>query len=160
MVLRYIYTFFVGILMAIFVGMGVAVFYESPKPPSEPNWYSSTMSGKYEPTEAERKEEEAYSKKMRDFEKNEMSEYNRNVSIIVLILAVIILALSLALEKSFGVIADGIMLGGIFTLLYGVGRGVAVDSSIFRFLIASLGLAVSIVLGYMKFVPARIKVKK
>lgn len=160
MILRYIYTFFVGILVAIFVGMGVAVFYESPKAPSEPSWYGSNMSGKFEPTEAQRKEEEEYNKKIRDFEKNEMSEYNRNVSIIVLSLAVVILALSLVLEKPLGIIADGLLLGGIFTLLYGVGRGIAVDSNKFRFLIASLGLAVSLVLGYLKFVPARIKVKK
>lgn len=160
MILRYIYTFFVGILVAIFVGMGVAVFYESPKAPPEPSWYGSNMSGKFEPTETQRKEEEEYNKNIRDFEKNEMSEYNRNVSIIVLSLAVVILALSLVLEKPLGVIADGLLLGGIFTLLYGVGIGIAVDSNKFRFLIASLGLAVSIALGYFKFVPARIKVKK
>lgn len=156
---RYIYALFVGILLAIFVGMGVAVFYESPTPPEEPSWYGYS-SGKYEPTSAQLKEEEEYNNKMREFDKKEMSEYNRNVSIIVISASVVILALSLLLEKQLGVIADGLLLGGIFTLLYGVGRGIAVDSNKFRFLIASISLLLAIALGYLKFVTPRLKVKR
>lgn len=158
--LRYIYIFFVGLFLAIFVGMGVEFFYESPKGPEEPSWYGSSMSGKFEPSEAQRKEEEEYSRKMREFEKTTMSDHNRNVSIIVLSCAVLILAISLIMESRLGIIADGLLLGGIFTLFYGIARGIAVDSNKFRFLVATIGLGVTIILGYMKFVPAKLKVKK
>lgn len=158
--IRYIYTFFVGLFLAIFVGMGVGFFYESPKPPEEPSWFGSTYSGKFEPSDAQRKEEEEYSKKIREFEKTTMSDYNRNVSIIVLSCAVIILVIALLFDMQLGIIADGLLLGGIFTLLYGIARGISVDSNSYRFIVASIGLAITLALGYRKFVPARLKVKK
>ena len=63
----------------------------------------------------------------------------------------VVLAISLLLAEHLGVIADGLLLGGIFTLLYGVGRGMDTDSNKYRFLVATIGLAVTLVLGYVKF---------
>ncbi len=34
--LKFVYSFFLGLLLVIFVGMGVATFYESPKAPEYP----------------------------------------------------------------------------------------------------------------------------
>jgi hypothetical protein len=158
--IRYIYTFFVGLFLAIFVGMGIQVFYDSPKPPEAPDWYNSTSMGKFEPSEAERKQESEYNAKMKVFNETTMSNYNRNVSIIVLSCAVVVLAISLIFDAKLGVIADGLLLGGIFTLLYGIGRGIAVDSNKFRFLVASIGLLITIVLGFLKFAPIKLKVSK
>lgn len=129
--------------------MGIEVFYESPKPPDEPTWYSTTK----EPSEEQRIQEQAYSEKRVEFEKTTLSDYNRNVSLIVLCCAVIVLAIALIFDKKLGTVADGLLLGGIFTLLYGIGRGFSVDSNIFRFLVATLGLAITIILGFIKFAP-------
>ena len=158
--IKYIYTFFVALFLAIFVGFGISVFYESPKPPAQPGWYNSPNIGKTEPTEAQRLEETAYNAKMDEFQKTTMSNYNRNVSVIVLVVAVVILVISLVFETKLGIISDGILLGGIFTLLYGVGRGINVDSNKYRFLVATIGLLVTIALGYIKFVPKGLKVTK
>lgn len=158
--IRYIYTFFVALFLAIFVGMGIAVFYESPKPPEQPSWYSSPTIGKNEPTDAQRAEEQAYNIKVEEFNTKEMSNYNRNVSIVVLSCAVVILAISLIFESKLGIIADGFLLGGIFTLLYGIGRGISVDSNKYRFLVSAIGLAITIILGYIKFVPKGLKVSR
>lgn len=84
-----------------------------------------------------------------------MSNYNRNVSIMVIVCAVIMLIIALLLTEILGIIADGLLLGGIFTLLYGVGRGIAVDSNIYRFIVAYLGLIVTITMGYLKFVTGK-----
>jgi len=154
--IKYIYIFFVGLFVAIFIGMGIAVFYESPKPPTEPSWFSLRDSGKYELTESERNEEIAYNSRLKDFNETTMSNYNRNVSIIVIVSSVIVLIIALLFSEVFGVIADGLLLGGIFTLLYGVGRGIAVDSNIYRFIVASLGLLVTISIGYLKFVTNKV----
>lgn len=150
--IRYIYTFFVGLFLAIFVGMGIAVFYEAPKPPDQPSWYSQNL-GKEGPNETQQAEEKVYMAKQKDYDK-QMWHYNKNVSIIVLSAAVIILAVALLLAERLGLVADGLLLGGIFTLLYGIGRGMATDSNKFRFAIATVGLAVTILLGYVKFLRA------
>lgn len=150
MMLRYIYTFFVGLFLATFVGLGVAVFYVSPKSPEIPIWYEQNL-GKDGPNEQQRKEETIYLEKRKAYDK-EMLSYNRDVSIIVLIISVIILAIALLLSDKTAILADGILLGGFFTLLYGIGRGLATDSNVFRFVITTIGLTVTIVLGYVKFI--------
>lgn len=154
--IRYIYTFFVGLFLVIFIGMGIEVFYESPKPPTEPSWFSSPSMPNKEPSEEQKTEEKAYQAAMTNFEKTVKSDHNRNVSLIVLCCAVIVLAIALIFDKKLGTVADGLLLGGIFTLLYGIGRGFEVDSNKFRFLVATIGLAVTIILGFIKFAP-RIK---
>lgn len=153
--LRYIYVMFVGIFTAIFIGLGVEFFYASPTPPAEPNWYGLNYSEKYELTEEQRLEDQEYSKALKSFKETTQSDYNRNVSIIVICCAVLILLLSLVLGKRFGVIADGLLLGGIFTLLYALIRGLSVEDNRYRFIIVSIGLLTTIILGYIKFVPKR-----
>ena len=148
--IRYIYTFFLGLFLAIFVGMGIAVFYEEPKPPVEPVWFTKIGLEKYEPTAVERKQEEQYNAQQKTYD-NQLKHYNRNVSIIVLSSAVIVLAVTLLTAEKLEIIADGLLLGGIFTLLYGIGRGMATDNNKFRFGVAAVGLIVTLVLGYLKF---------
>ena len=142
--IRYIYTFFVGLLLAIFVGTGIAVFYAAPKAPESPMFYDK------EPTTSEQQQQKAFDIKQKAYEKD-MQHYNRNASVIILACAVVVLAISLLFVEKLGVIADGLLLGGIFTLLYGIGRGMATDSNKYRFLVATIGLAFTLVLGYIKF---------
>jgi hypothetical protein len=69
-----------------------------------------------------------------------------------LIAAIIILVLSLTLLAKIKMIADGILLGGVFVALYGVIRGLMTEDPQFRFLIITIGLIVALVLGYIKFI--------
>lgn len=147
--IRYIYTFFLGLFLAIFVGMGIAVFYPEPKSPEPPAWYNNA--GKYEPSAVEKQQEEQYNIQQKNYNQ-QLRHYNRNVSAIVLGCAVIILAISLLLAEKLGVLADGLLLGGIFTLLYGIGRGMATDSNKYRFAVAAVGLIATLALGYIKFI--------
>lgn len=144
--IRYIYTFFVGLFLAIFIGMGIAVFYTAPKAPESPMFYGKELSVD------EQRQQQAFDAKQKAWDK-EMQHYNRNASVIILSCAVVVLAISLLFAEKLGVIADGLLLGGIFTLLYGVGRGMATDSNKYRFLVATIGLVVTLVLGYVKFTP-------
>lgn len=145
--IRYIYTFFVGLFLAIFVGMGISLFYVEPKPPEAPAWYGVTA--EKDLTSTQQQEEIAFNNKQKTYNQ-QMYHYNRNASLIALVCAVIILVISLSFAEKIGVIADGLLLGGIFTLLYGVGRGMATNSNAYRFLVASVGLIVTIILGYLK----------
>ena len=146
--LKLAYSFFLGILLALFVGMGIAAFYaqpEMPKYPTELNLIDK------EPT-AEQKaiqrdfdaQQEAWNEKMKP--------YNRNVSIITLVAAVSFVAISLLFEHKIKLLADGVMLGGVFTLLYSMGRGFASQDSKYTFALSYVGLIVALTLGYLRFI--------
>lgn len=147
-VLQLLYTVFLGVLLAIFVGVGINTFYTAPEAPEWPTQFNSYNK---EPTEEEITAQKEFDEKMKLHDK-EMEPYNRNVSIITLVASVIFLVASLVYEKKIKVIADGIMLGGIFTLIYSLGRGFASGSSKYSFFVISASLVIVIFLGFHRFV--------
>lgn len=147
-VLKLVYTFFLGLLLAIFVGVGVSAFYPGPKTVEWPITLNTL--GK-EPTAEQLAIQKTYDTKMEQYDKD-MKPYNRNLSVIVLGAAVILLAISLLYEKKIKIIADGVMLGGLLTLLYGIGRGFASQDTKYTFIAVAVGLALVLYLGYHRFV--------
>jgi hypothetical protein len=155
MILKFIYTLFIGILLTLFVGFGIAAFYEEPKYPQPPVSISypvavpqakdSSFSAQI--TRDQIKQEKA----QQEFQKN-IEIYNRNVSVIGLTAAIIFLAISLILAQKLLLISDGLLLGGVFTLLYSIGRGFASHDSKFQFVTVTIGLIISLALGYIKFI--------
>ena len=146
--IKIVYAFFIGILLAIFVGMGIAAFYEQPALPKYPT--ELNLMGK-EPTAQQHQLQKDFDAKQEAWNEK-MKPYNRNVSIMALVAAVILVAVVLIFDKKIKVIADGVMLGGVFTLIYSMGRGFASNSSKYSFTIVSIGLAIALALGYMRFV--------
>ena len=155
MVMKLIYTFLIGIFMAVFVGVGVAAFYPEPKYPqpplamkfSSPDAYQtddSTDSAKW------RAEMEEFDKQEKKYQ-TESQEYCRNVSIVVIAIAIAIVVVSLTVFQKILIIADGLLLGGLLTLIYGVMRGFGAEDNMFRFVVVSIGLFISLFLGYWKF---------
>lgn len=145
--LSVIYTFFLGILLALFIGFGINTFYTAPSSPEYPNELNSYSKEYSEEREATQK---AYDKKVDDYNKK-MQPYNRNVSIITLASAVVLLAVSIATEKRGSTISNGVMLGGLFTLLYSIGRGIASQNSKYIFAVIAIDLAIVLYLGYRRF---------
>lgn len=149
---KVIYSLFLGLLISIFIGVGVSVFYNEPEHPDEPDFYSYEfmMEGE-EQSEEQRAKEIAFQNKVEIYDE-EMAEYNRNVSLVLIALAIALLGIGLGTASKIEVISDGVLYGGIFTLFYGMTRGLASDSDTARFLVISICLVVVIVLGYFKFV--------
>ncbi len=77
--------------------------------------------------------------------------YSRNVSIVTLVAAVLVLAASLTVIKNIALIADGTLLGGVLTLAYSIVRGFGTDDNRFRFVVLSASLLITLILGYVKF---------
>jgi hypothetical protein len=148
MLIRYIYTVFIGILLALFVGAGINVFYPQPAEPKYPTQLNSMQK---EPSMSELAVQNEYNRQM-DAWNEKMKPYNRNVSMIALTAAVIFVAIGLLLANQMRVIADGFTLGGVFTLIYSIGRGFASGDSKYSFVLVTLGLVVSITLGYIRFI--------
>jgi hypothetical protein len=164
MILKFIYTLFIGILLALFVGFGIAAFYEEPKYPELPlsmkyarPLYPETQEGTQA---AEITKEQIQQEKRQENYQKDLKTYNRNVSVISLIAAIAYMIISLMLLKNLLLISDGLLLGGVFTLLYSIGRGFATNDSKFQFITVAIGLLISLTLGYIKFIkPAQRKQK-
>ena len=71
--------------------------------------------------------------------------------IILLVIATALLAVSLALPEVQVVISNGVLLGGVGTMLYAVGMTISTDYSIWRFIVVAIALVVTVGIGYLKF---------
>jgi len=157
--LEIIYTLFLALLIALFFGLGVSAFYPAPKSPE----YPVSMSQPVKDTSGIQTDEQVaaqtkYDNEQKNYTK-EFSVYNRNVSVITLGLAVVALVVSLLLFNNIYVISNGLLLGGVFTLVYSIVRGFMADDSKYRFAIVTVGLLITLVLGYIKFLKPEKEVK-
>ncbi len=150
--IKLIYTFFLGLLVALFIGAGIAAFYPEPKEPNYPKILEKTeMTPGTTETPKIREARIKFDKEVKDYVKK-LALYNRNVSIISLVFSLIILTLSLVLLDKLLIISDGLLLGGVFTLAYSIIRGFSSEDEKYRFIVVSIGLLISLFLGYVKFI--------
>ena len=82
-------------------------------------------------------------------------EWRLYTGVILLVCATLILAVSLFLPESQAVLSNGLLLGGVFTMVYAVGMTVSAGQSVLRFVVVTIALAVTIGIGYLKFVRGR-----
>lgn len=153
MLIKFIYTLFLAVLVALFVGLGISTFYlgpEAPEYPTELEYVENCCEETAEQVAIRADFDQAQKQYMEEFKL-----YSRNVSIISLVASIIILALSLTLLAKIKMIADGILLGGLFLTVYSIARGLMSEDSQFRFLIVIFGLMIALALGYIKFIRPR-----
>lgn len=123
--MQVIFAFFLGLVVVAFVGIGVNTFY--PEPAYTGGEYPSQL----------------------------YSDWRLMTGIILLVCATVLLAISLLLPEDQGVLSNGLLLGGVFTMVYAVGVTVSSDRSVVRFVVVAFALAVTIGIGYLKFVGNR-----
>lgn len=152
-----IYTLFLALLVVLFVGLGIDAFYPSPKAPQYPIELENVESC-CEETPEQRQIRIDFENDIRKYQE-EMKPYNRNVSIISLLASIVILITSLTLLNKIQMIADGLLLGGVFSIMYSIIRGVMTENSQFRFLIVTIGIIIAFVLGYIKFIKPKENLK-
>ncbi len=171
-VLRIVYTLALAGLIAAFVGFGIEAVYPSPKYPGEGEFYGGAYGGGATieggitmgpPDEAMAQEvppeefvepgmtpemiesERAFMKQERAYQR-ELSEHHRVASLIAVGAAALLLVVGwVPFLRRLPVIEDGLTLGGLLTLIYGLALGIQVDSNLFRFLVVSAGLVVLLV---------------
>lgn len=149
--LRVLYTIFLGALIATAIGVGINAFYEGPKMPQYGVSDDLMMSKNGELTDEQRARAKAIDADQRAFEeKNKV--YSRNVSIILLVLAVGLVAASIFTEMKSMVFSDGIMIGGLITLVHSIIRGAIAGNKQYLFIATIVSLIVIAYLGYRRFV--------
>jgi hypothetical protein len=78
--------------------------------------------------------------------------WGRSTSILLMIIATLAMVVSLVRADQLPVISNGLLLGGVFTMLYGVGWIIATDTSTARFVVLTIALIITLGLGYVRFV--------
>ncbi len=145
------YTIFLGVLITVFIGVGISTFYLEPTYP-ETSATDSALYGKSEPlTDADKSRLEAIDAANVQYAKDQKT-YSQNVSIILLVFAVVLVTVSILIETKSKIFSDGIMLGGLFTLVYSIIRGAIADNKMYLFIATTIGLCVVAYLGYHRFV--------
>jgi hypothetical protein len=164
--LQTIFSFFVGLMVLAFIGVGVNTFYAVPKQEAlnsemqklqnQQMRLNNKTGGALTPAEQAESDKiqtqiDAVNKKMQA----EMEIWARNTSIVLVIFATMVMGISLIRSDQLKVLSNGLLLGGVFTMLYGTGWVVFSGSSTARFFVILFALAVTIGLGYLKFVRGR-----
>jgi len=154
MAIKFIYTLFLALMVALFVGLGISAFYPGPTVPDYPFELEAAKPDCEESAEITATREN-FAQAQKTYQ--ELSKpYDRNVSIISLIAAIVILVLSLTLLTKIKMIADGILLGGVFATAYSIIRGLMSENTQFRFVIVAIGLVIALTLGYIKFIQPKV----
>lgn len=155
--IKHLYAFFLGALIAIFIALGIEAFYPKPLMPEYPIMTAPLKPDGSQSTE-DFNRQRAYEIRSREFQK-ETQNYNKMVSIISIVLAVILVGISVLFVEKILIISDGILLGGIFTLIYAIGRGFGTGNEQFHLIVVGVGLLVALFVGYWKFVKPQKKSK-
>lgn len=148
---KYIYTLFLGFIIALFIGLGINTFYEGPTEPRYPVELSNYK--QEELTSQQRAEQRKFEIAMSDYN-DKYQAYSRDVSIIALVSAVVLLTIGLMLERmqfATGSISNGVVLSSVFTLIYSIIRGFISTDTKLTFVVVTIGVALSIYLGYHTF---------
>jgi hypothetical protein len=160
--LQIIFSFFLGLMVTTFIGVGVYTFH----PPNEEfdrrieeiNREEGFVRGPVlvEPIspeeEAALRELQEEREALYESSREAREAWGRSTSIVLILFATLVMAVSLIRSEQLPVISNGLLLGGVFTMVYGVGWIVASDTSVARFIVVTVAFAITLTLGYMRFV--------
>jgi hypothetical protein len=165
--LQTIFSFFLGLMVVAFIGVGVNTFYPSPTETYQKqqqeisrqmealNIKSSNGTSMDATTQAKLADLQKQQNALQDKIDAEMKLWARNTSIILVLFATLVMGISLMLSEQLRVISNGLLLGGLFTMLYGAGWVIFSGNSVARFAVILFALVVALGLGYLKFVRGR-----
>jgi hypothetical protein len=159
--LKTIFSFFLGLMLTAFFGVGVYTFYPSPEEAMRPQVEELSReaqqlrggrdNSQLTPDEIQAIESLEDQQAALRAEIREISGgWARTTSIILIILATLTMAVSLM--RSPPVLGNGLLLGGVFTMVYGVGWIIGSEATVARFVVMTIALAVTLGLGYVRFV--------
>lgn len=164
--LQTIFSFFLGLMVLAFVGVGVNTFY--PSPTEQRQAEQQDLQQKMEALnvksngrsldatqQAEVDRLNAEQGALQRIIEAEMKGWARITSIILVVFSTLVMSVSLIRSEQLRVISNGLLLGGLFTMIYGVGWVIFSGNSVARFAVIAFALVVAIGLGYLKFVRNR-----
>lgn len=164
--LQTIFSFFLGLMVLAFIVVGVITFYPSPDQIQnteveqlyrQQEAVYSAADGKTLTAEQQDQVDEIQ-KKIDKFNRDNQDEqeiWARNTSIVLIMFATLVMGISLIRSEQLRVISNGLLLGGLFTMVAGVIWVLTSGESVARFAVIVFAFAVTLGLGYLKFVRQR-----
>jgi hypothetical protein len=159
--LQTIFSFFLGLMVLAFIGVGVNTFYPNPtdaiQKKIQPLYNQQNLiQGKGGTQSATDTAQVAALQKQIDAinaeTETKTQDWSQTTSIVLVLLATLVMGISLVRADQLRVLSNGMLLGGLFTMLYGAGWTMFSGTSYLRFFVVLFALAVAIALGYAKFV--------
>ncbi len=157
-----IFAFFLGLMVTAFFGVGVYTFHPPPERQTaeirkldqeDMAIRNATRGGELSAEQQARLQEiQDRRSELSDSAENARKPWGRSTSIALVILATLTMSVSLVRADQLPVISNGLLLGGLFTMIYGVGWIIATDTSVSRFAVMSAALVITLGLGYLRFV--------
>ena len=152
-----------------FVGVGVNTFYQAPEQRHQAEMQSvqrqiedlnmrapkDGLSGLSAEDQAKLTALTAQQRRLQDLIDAEMKGWARNTSIMLVLFATGVMAVSLVRSDQLRVVSNGLLMGGLFTMVYGSGWVLFSGKSVARFFVVLFALVVALALGYVKFVRGR-----
>lgn len=161
--LQLIFSFFLGILLVVVIGVGVWTFYPQPYREGSPEQQElqklyreqERTAGKVPGGTTNEAEFNRIQKQIDEIQAKMQKARDRwavNTSIILLTFATALMAISLFLPEHMRVFSNGILLGGLFSVVYGTGWSFAGGDSRARFFVVLVALVLSVAFGYLRFI--------
>lgn len=162
--LQVIFAFFLGLMLTAFIGIGVNTFYPAPWDRADDELQSlyrqqedieisrGTDGELSAAQEAELRAIREDIRELEDSRRDSEEGWSRNTSIVLIIFATLAMGVSLVRSEELRIISNGLLLGGVFTMLYGTGWVIASGSSVARFGVMTFALIITFALGYARFV--------
>jgi hypothetical protein len=162
-ILQALYALFLGGIITAFLVVGLTTFYPQPSFESpqivelqqrQQAIYECPDGVGCEITPAEQAEIARIDKELeplRAQQEQARQLWARNAGLILIAAATALLALSLVRWDRAIVLSNGMLLGGLFTMVGGIGLSIAGGEGVARFLVLSLALALTVGLGYLRF---------
>lgn len=145
--IRLLYAILIAVAVVVFVGVSVYTFYPAPKAPQYPTSIVTPAEGKEGDFQ---KQQETYQKSYDQFRESEKN-YQRNVSGVLVPLALGIVAGGIWLKKRDEIISEGVALGGVATSIYATIMGAMSENRIMRFVSVTSFLVSAVVVVYYQF---------
>ena len=160
--LQTIFSIFLGLMLTVFFGIGVYTYHPPPtqftdqiKELDKQEQVIKTTKKAGELTGSDRDQLEDIALKRRELmiaAEDARKPWCLSTSIILIVFSTLTLVVSLLRAVQLQVVSNGLLLGGVFTMLYGMGWIAFAGTSTIRFLVMTAALIVTLVLGYVRFV--------
>ena len=149
--IRLLYAILLAVSVVTFIGVAIFSLYQPPKYPDYPRTYSSDS---VQDTAAQKQFD-----KLSDQYTKDTKNYHRNVSYILLPLAVIAIVGGLYLFGRSEVIGEGVALGGVATSVYAIITTSIADARVARLIAVTVLLAGVIAVVQRRFRDDHVKAK-
>lgn len=164
--LQAVYALFLGLMLTALVGVAVYTFYPSPTRSLETQIEQlaqeqneiqcpSQLQCKGTLTVAEQAKVKSLQVRMDDLrtEQQRLQQgWAQRTSMILVAVATALMAISLVRAEAVVLLSNGVLLSGLFTMVYGVGWTLASGGSMTRFWVLLVAVAITVALGYLRFV--------